>query len=88
MFSTLLGYWLQMRGVHNLLLQFFTVVTSKITLCDTYFFHIVTTQNDHSTYVKHVLGSSYVFFTCLAGRGSPRDWYTTCLFFHPIHLQS
>ena len=43
MFSTLLGYWVQMRGVpkglaHNLLLQFFTVVTSKIAVSDTYFF--------------------------------------------------
>ena len=65
-FSTLLGYWVQMRGipkglVHNLLLQFFTLVTSKIAVFDSYFFHIVTTQNDPATYVKHVSGSIYVF---------------------------
>ena len=29
----------------------------------TCFFDIVTTQNDHPRYVKHVLGRIYVFFT-------------------------
>ena len=28
-----------------------------------YFFDIVTTQNDHPNYVKHVLGSIHVFYT-------------------------
>ena len=88
-FSTLLGYWVQMRGipkglVHNLLLQFFTLVTSKIAVFDSYFFHIVTTQNDPATYVKHVSGSIYVFsFTFFGywlrgGGGGSRDLYTTC----------
>ena len=30
---------------------------------ETYFFHIVTTQNDQPSYRKHVLGRIYVFFT-------------------------
>ena len=30
---------------------------------ETYFFDIVTTQYDHPSYVKHVLGRIYVFFT-------------------------
>ena len=34
-------------------------------------FDIVTTQNDHPRYVKHVLGSIYVFFT-LFGYWVPR----------------
>ena len=40
---------------------------------ETYFFDIVTTQNDHPSYVKHDLGSIYVFFTSFGywarGRG-------------------
>ena len=42
--------------VHNLLMQFFTVASSKIEVFETDFFDIVTTQNDHPSYVKHVLG--------------------------------
>ena len=46
------------------------------------FCHIVTTQNDHPTYVKHVLGSMCVFLLylgigCRGGGVLPRDWYTT-----------
>ena len=48
---------------HNLLLQFFTLVGSKIEDAETYFFDIVTTQHDHPRYVKHVLGRIHVFFT-------------------------
>ena len=52
----------------------------------TYIVHIVTAQNDHLTYVKHVSGSTCVFFTLFgdsvrAGRGAEgllRDRYTTC----------
>ena len=71
-FSTLFQYWVHTRGVpkglvHNLLQQFFILVTSKIAVSDTYFFRILTTQNDHATYVKHVLGSIYVFFFTLFG---------------------
>ena len=133
MFSTLLGYWVQMRGVpkglvQNLLQQFFTLVTSKIAalilissvfmcFCSRYFgigcgvegvgvprdwyttclcsfspwaaqkfwflkltfFDMVTTQNDHPTYLKNASGSIYGFppFFRDAVR-TPRDWYTTC----------
>ena len=49
--------------VHNLLTQFFTLVSSKIEVSETYFFDIVTTHNDHPSNVMHVLGSNFVFFT-------------------------
>ena len=70
--------------VHNLLMQFFNPGSSKIEVFETCFFDIVTTQNDHPSYVKHVLGCIYVFFTLFGypvggGGGLPRDWYTTCL---------
>ena len=48
---------------HNLLMQFFTPGSSKIEVFETCFFDIVTTQNDHPSYGKHVLGRIYVFFT-------------------------
>ena len=49
--------------VHNLLMQFFTLDSSKIEVSETYFFDILITSNDHPSYVKHVLGRIYVFFT-------------------------
>ena len=48
--------------VHNLLLQFFTLGSSKIEVFETCFYDIVTTRYDHPRYVKHVLGRIYVFF--------------------------
>ena len=48
--------------VHNLLMQFFNLGTSKIEVFETCLFDIVTTQNDHPRYVKHVLGCICVFF--------------------------
>ena len=51
--------------VHNLLMQFFTVASSKMEVFETCFFDIVTTQNDHPSYVKHVLGRICVFFILL-----------------------
>ena len=48
--------------MHNLLMQFFTPDSSKMEVFETYFFDIVTTQNDHPRYVKHVFGRIYVFF--------------------------
>ena len=50
--------------VHNLLLQFFTLGSSKKEVSETYFSDTVTTYNDHRSYVKHSLGRIYVFFTC------------------------
>ena len=63
--------------MHNLLMQFFTPDSSKIEVFATFFFDIVTTQNDHPSYVKHVLGRIYVFFTLFGirsggGGGSPK----------------
>ena len=49
--------------MHNLLMQFFTPDSSKMEVFETYIFDIVTTQNDHPSYVKHVLGRIYVLFT-------------------------
>ena len=49
--------------VHNLLMPFFTLGSSKIEVFKTCFFDIVTTQNDHPRYVKRVLGRIYVFLT-------------------------
>ena len=49
--------------MHNLLMQFFNPDSSKIEVFETCFFDIVTTQNDISSYGKHVLGRIYVFFT-------------------------
>ena len=49
--------------VHNLLMQFFTSGSSKIEVFETCFYDIVTTRYDHLSYVKHVLGRIYMFFT-------------------------
>ena len=49
--------------MHNLLVQLFTPDSSKLKVFETCFCDIVTTQNDHPRYAKHVLGRIYVFFT-------------------------
>ena len=49
--------------VHNLLMQFFSLGSSKMEVFETCFYDIVTTQYDRPRYVKHVLGGIYVFFT-------------------------
>ena len=48
--------------VHNLLMQFFTAGSSKIEVFETCFFDIVITQNDHPSYVKHILACIYIVF--------------------------
>ena len=63
--------------VHNLLMQLFTLGSSKNVDSETFFSYIATTQNDHPTCVKHVLGSIYVLFTLFGywvwgGGGSPK----------------
>ena len=64
--------------MHHLLVQLFNPDSSKIEVFETCFFDIVTTQNDHSSDVKHVLGRIYVFFTLFGnqvrggGGGAPR----------------
>ena len=49
--------------MHNLIMQFFNPDGSKMEVFETFFFDIVTTQNDISSYAKHILGRIYVFFT-------------------------
>ena len=48
---------------HNLLMQFFTLGSSKIEISQTDFFDILTIHNDQMSYVKHVLDPLHVFFT-------------------------
>ena len=78
-----LGWWGGGGGgapkgwVHNLLMQFFTLDSSKIEVFKTCFFDMVTTQYDHRSYPKHVLGRIYMFFTLFGywvGGGSPKGW--------------
>ena len=71
--------------VHNLLMQFFTLDSSKIEVFKTYVFDIVIAKKDHPKCAKHVLGRIYVFFTPFGyqvgggGGGLPRDGCTTYL---------
>ena len=44
-------------------MQFFTLDSSKMEVFKTCFFDIVTTQYDHPSYLKHILGRIYMFFT-------------------------
>ena len=64
--------------------MFFTLGSSKIEVFETCFYDLVTTRYDHPSYVKHVLGRIYMFFTLFGywvrgGGGLPRDGYKTCL---------
>ena len=68
--------------VHNLLMQVFILGRSKTEVCETEFFDIVTTHNDHPSYVKHISGSIHVFFTgmvCVVG-GSSQGIGTQCAY--------
>ena len=49
--------------VRNLLMRFFTLGSSKMEVFKTCFFDIVTTRYDHLSYLKHILGRIYMFFT-------------------------
>ena len=49
--------------VHNLLMQFFTLGSSKIEVSESCVYDIVTIRYDHPRYVQYVLGCIYVFFT-------------------------
>ena len=54
------------RGrVHNLLMQFFNPDSSKIEVFETFFFDIVTTQNDISSYAKPLF--FFTLFGCWVG---------------------
>ena len=48
---------------HNLLMQFFTLGSSKLEVFETCFYDVVTTRYVHPRYVKHVSSRIYVFFT-------------------------
>ena len=73
-FSTYFGYLVRGIGggggggskwigmVHNMLMQFFTLGSSKIKISEKYLFDILATHNAHSSYVKHVLGNVYLVF--------------------------
>ena len=70
--------------VHNLLMHFFPLDSSKMEVFKTCFFDIVTTQYDHPCYVKHVLGRIYMFFTLFGywvggGGGAPKGWVHSLL---------
>ena len=73
-------------------MHFVTLYSSKIEVSGTLFFDIVTTHNDHPSYVKLVSGSIHVFFTYLGigcvGRGLSMNfvhnlrvsyWYWVCV---------
>ena len=47
---------------NNLLMQVFTLESSKIEVSETYFFDIVITYNYHPRYAKCVFGRIYVVF--------------------------
>ena len=53
-------------------MQFFTPGSSKIEVSET-FFYMATTHNVHPSFVKHVLGSIYVFFTESGGSWLKED---------------
>ena len=83
-FFTLFGCWGAgglPRGLgHNLLMQFYSLGSSKMEISETDFFDILTIQNDQISYVKHVLAPLYVVFTLFGwGGGVLRGWDTTCL---------
>ena len=82
-FSPYLGVWRGGGGggtkgsrVHNLLMQFSGLGSSKMEISETDFFDTLTIQKDQISYAKHVLAPLYVFFTlfgCVAGgEGVPR----------------
>ena len=79
---------------HNLLMQFFTPDSSKMEVFELCFFDIVTTQNDHPRYVKHVLGHVYMFFTLFGywphGGGVSQEIGTQPAYavFHPRQLKN
>ena len=67
--------------VHNVLMQFFTLDSSKIVILQTYFFDTVATKITIQGKESNYLGCIYVFFTffgygVLGGGGGllPNDW--------------
>ena len=64
------------RGLgHNLLMQFFSLGSSKMEISETDFFDTLTIQNDQISYAKHVVAPSLCVFRTiwvLRGGGLPR----------------
>ena len=61
--------------VHNLLMHFSGLGSSKMEISETSFFDTLTIQNDQISYVKHVLAPLHVFFTlfgCVGGGGGTK----------------
>ena len=74
-FLTLFGCWARLGGgvekdwYTTYFCNFSPLCSSKFEVLET-FFDIVTTQNDHARYVKHILGNIDVFSTlCLVVYG-------------------
>ena len=95
--STLFGYWVwgervSPKGpVHNLLVQIFTLGSSKIKVSKTYVLNIVTMHNDHPSYVKHVLGISYPIWVLDVGEADVSQGIGTKpahAVFHPGQLKN
>ena len=76
--------------VHNLLIQFFTLDSSKIEVFKPCFFDIVTIQYDHPSYPKHVLGCIYMVFTLfgywVGGGRTPTGWVHNLLACQEINV--
>ena len=56
-------------------MQFSGLGSSKMEFSEIDFFHTLTIQNDHISYVKHVLAPLHVFFTqfgCVGGGGGTK----------------
>ena len=51
--------------VHNVFMKFFTLKSTEMEVSKVYFFDVVAIHNNHASYVKHVLGSIYIFLPCL-----------------------
>ena len=63
-FFTVFGCLDRGKGLgHNLLMQFFTLGTSKMEIFKTDFCCVLTIHNDQISYVKHALDPLHVFFT-------------------------
>ena len=100
-FFTLFGYWAPGGGGppkalgHGVLIQFFTLGSSKVDVFETRSFDSVITLYDHPRYVQHVLARIYVFFT-LFGYWAPGGWGVTqgigmrptYAVFHPRQLKN
>ena len=72
---------------HNLLMQFFTLGSSKIEVFETNSSEPVNTQNDHPSHVKHVSGCLYVFYVGAGGGGVPGGGGGSKGLVHSLHTQ-